>query len=284
MLLGKKYVLMNQAPGDGTPGGTNGNPPAPGTPPPPTPPQAPGTGTNPLDYYSQPPAPAAQPPAPPASQAVPPTPPAQPPAPPADVSGYGTPAQPPAPPANPPAPGTPPAPAAQPPANPPATPPEDQFKGLVTEGVDATYVESFKNFAKDNKLSPEQAQALLNLKKSEMAAYEAEVKTQQQQHQDKIKATRLAWSTELRNDPVFGGANFDNNVHLTNKYIAEFLPETNKHLTTNKNMLPPYVMRDLHRNAMEAYKTDTFVNGVEGDTTGGGDSYDPLDYYKQKQN
>lgn len=277
MLLSRFYIRMNQVPAEGSAGGSgNGmgqGTQAAGTTPPPAPPEA--QGHNPLDYYNQPPAPPAQQTPPAGSQSQQTPPPAQPPAPPANVSGYGaeTNPPPPAPPAGTPPPATP----------PPAEPPADVYKDLKVEGVDQTYVESFKRFAGDKKFSPEQAQALFDLKKSEMKAMEDQHKENERVHQDKIKATRAAWGQELRNDPVFGGQNFDTNVHMVNMYISEFLPETNKHLTTTKQMLPPYVMRDLHRNAMEAYKTDTYVNGAEGDSTkGGGDSYDPLDYYKQK--
>lgn len=293
MFLGKRFVLMNQAPAEGSAGGTNGQtPPASGSTPPPAPPQAPGQSANALDFYgSQTPPP--NPPAAPASQSQPPAPPAQPPANTPSVSGYGDP--PPATPPAPPAPGQPPVtPPAAPPANPPANPPAgdppaasaaEAYKTLNVEGVDATYVETFKNFAHSNKFTPEQAQALLDLKKSEMSAYNAETARIESENKAKLQSTRQAWATELRNDPVFGGEHFKNNIHLVDKYVAEFLPETNKHLTTNKTMLPPYVMRDLHRNALEAYKTDTFVNGAEGDTpNGNGDNYDPLAFYTQKQN
>lgn len=257
----KSSILFNQVnPGDTGGGGANAQttpqvpPPAPSTPTP----QAPGTiEFDELGYpkaQSQPPAPnqtpqAAQPPAatPPAGEVN---------------SGYNTPPPPPNaagyvdPNAAPPAPATPPAaPAA-------AATPAGEFKVEVDlkdfNDVDKKlFTENFEKY----KLPKEAQQALVDIRKNYIQQQTVEQANYQKELDAQILKTKTDWFNELKNDKDFGGANFDANTKMVNKFINDFMPNTKKMLTEKGGMLPPNTMRDFHSVAKKLYETEGFVQG-----------------------
>ena len=273
----RRFVLMDQAtdPSQGGSGNVGQGTQTPGNAPPPAPNEE--TGFDPLKFYEQQTPSAPPPPAPvQTNQSQQATPPAQPQegTPAVSTSGYGQVAPPP------------PAPAEQsatPPAEPPAVEPppvEDPYVGLVVEGLAPEDGEALKEFAKANGLSKEAAQNFINLKKAEMEIGKKQFEKAKADHQAKIQAQRTTWTNNLKQQ---WGTSFDNNVHITEKFIREFMPETNNWLTSSKTMLPDYVMRDLYKNAKAAYETEPApARAADGDSVGNSDNYDPLAFYNEK--
>lgn len=259
----KSSIVYQQVdPGNNGGGGANAQanpqvpPPAPSTPTP----QAPGTIE--FDQFGYPKTQAA-PPAPAASQtpqaAQPPA--ATPPAPEVN-SGYNTPPPPPNaagyvdPNAAPPAPATPPAaPAA-------AATPAGEFKVEVDlkdfNDVDKKlFTENFEKY----KLPKEAQQALVDIRKNYLQQQAVEQSNYQKELDAQILKTKTDWFNELKNDKDFGGANFDANTKMVNKFINDFMPNTKKMLTEKGGMLPPNTMRDFHAVAKKLYETEGFVQG-----------------------
>lgn len=98
--------------------------------------------------------------------------------------------------------------------------------------------ETISAFAIEHKLTKDQVQAYVGLRKSEDAKF-------LQDNADRVKETREGWTNELKDDPDFGGENFDKNVDRVEKVYDEYMPNTKKALTGKGNVLPPYIMRDL---------------------------------------
>ena len=290
-----KHVLMNTT--EGGSGGSGQTPQAPASPTAPATPQA--GGSDPLSFYAQgnqPPAPQSQGnPAGQPQQAAAPAQPAaaaplvpstsgygQPPAPAApapSTSGYGQPPAPEVPPV-PPAAAVPPV-TSEPPATPEVPPPvKHDYTKLNTEGVNDDIKKAYIEYAEANNLDPETAQKFVDLKKMEIKKV-GEMQTQRKQAYEAQKKT---WVDNLKAHPEFGGNNFDNSVHITEKYIREFFPGFNKELTTNKSMLPDSIMLDFFARAKEAYNTGSMAPTEHGDSSSGavGDNFNRLDFYNQK--
>ena len=147
---------------------------------------------------------------------------------------------------------------------------ELDLKGLPEESV-----KDIQDLAADLGLTKEQAQALVDKRKSEE---DAKV-TAQETYKVKEAEVFKNWESELKADPDFGGDNFAHSVHNVNKLIREDLPGLKNLLTTSGKRLPPSVMKDLNNVARKLYgETELVV----GDKTSAKDSWNPLDFYKQK--
>jgi len=250
----KSSILFNQVnPGDTGGGGANAQT-TPQVPPPaqsaPTPQAQGGIEYDELGYpkaQSQPPAPnqtpqAAQPPAatPPAGEVN---------------SGYNTPPPPPNaagyvdPNAAPPA-----------PATPPAAPAAFKVEADLKDFSDADKQLLTQHFEK-YKLPKEAQLALVDIRKSELVAQQQAQAQYQKQVEAETNRIKTEWFNELKNDKDFGGANFDANTKMVNKFIADFMPNTKKMLTEKGGMLPPNTMRDFHAVAKKLYETEGFVQG-----------------------
>lgn len=97
---------------------------------------------------------------------------------------------------------------------------------------------AMSEFAIAHKLSKEQVEAYVNLRKVQ----DSEVEKLELQ---KVKEQRDSWYNELKNDATFGKENFDKNLDRVGKVLEKFLPNTSKILTERQSMMPPYIMRDL---------------------------------------
>ena len=115
--------------------------------------------------------------------------------------------------------------------------------------------------AKTHKLSEEQAKALVNLKKTEIAESKASMEARKKEMDAEVAKLKASWHTELKSDKDFGGQNFGHSLKKIDKVLTEFLGETKKELTASGSMLPPYVMRDLLKLANHLYKTEGLVSG-----------------------
>ena len=151
---------------------------------------------------------------------------------------------------------------------------DDKPLELVTEGLEEDAVKEIQEFAKTNKLTKEQAQALVESKKAEA------VKRTEAIAQVKVEEAKVyqKWEKELRDDPDFGGKNFTHSINNVNKLIREELPGIKKLLTGSGKKLPPSIMKDLNSVAKKLYGETEFVNGdVGGDKT---TQKNPWDFYK----
>lgn len=131
---------------------------------------------------------------------------------------------------------------------------------------------SLASIMEKHKLPKDAQESLVNLKKAEIAQSNQQKAEQEKQYQAQILKTKTEWFNELKNDKDFGGANFDANVKLVNKFVTDFMPNTKKMLTEKGGMLPPSTMRDFHSVAKKLYETEGFV---QGDSSGASETKQP---------
>lgn len=122
-----------------------------------------------------------------------------------------------------------------------------------------------KDFAKKYALTPEQIKAYGDLRRSELKEAAATFERRKQEIENEKVKIRATWHNELKQDKDFGGENFAKSIDQAEKVLEEFMPNTKKHLTEHKTMLPPYVMRDLAKLGIHLYSSTE--NLVHGDPT-----------------
>lgn len=152
---------------------------------------------------------------------------------------------------------------------------------LDLKDLEKAEADKLTEFVKTHKLSKEVAEAYVNNKKSEIAAFNQEVEDYRKNQEKVQNETRANWDKELREDKTFGGQNYERNIHRVEKLMAEFMPLTKKVLTERKGMLPPNVMRDLCKLADHLYNSDKIVQGDPKMPEKTQDKeMDPLDFYQ----
>lgn len=149
-------------------------------------------------------------------------------------------------------------PAEKPPETPPAAP-DDLDKAL--EGVPKEDAKVIKELAVESKLSPEVVKKMGDKVKEVFAQNQKNATDMQKQFEQQKLQTRATWHKELKDDPTFGGENFEANVAKVNKTLTEVLPSIKETLTKNKEMLPPNVMRDLAKLADHLHPKETLQQG-----------------------
>lgn len=182
--------------------------------------------------------------------------------PPVDNTGYGS---------------TPPPPAATTQTQTETPPADDKPLELDLKGMkdDESEIKTIREIAKEQKLTKDQAQALVNA----IAAGKTQTVEAQKQIEIQKQTVYKTWETELRNDPNFGGANFDHNIHNVNRVLNENMPGLKNILTGGGKRLPPSIMRDLKGIAERLYGERTHVDGGAGTQ---GAKHSPLDFYNKK--
>lgn len=143
----------------------------------------------------------------------------------------------------------------------PAPKKEETGLKLDTKTLDESSAKQITEFAEKYKLSQEQAQALVDSKVAEMIQLTQQSEQQKAEIKKQVDQQKATWAKELKDDPAFGGVNFNKNINMVDKVLADFMPHTKKVLTERKSMLPPYVMRDLAVIAKELFKTPRLVRG-----------------------
>lgn len=154
------------------------------------------------------------------------------------------------------------------PAAAPVTPPApaEPNAAPVVELVDLkelsdTDKKTFGEYFTQHKLTKEAQQALVNMRKNEVVSQQNAKVAQEKQVQAQVTKLKSDWFNELKADKDFGGANFDANTKMVNKFINDFMPNTKKMLTEKGGMLPPNTMRDFYSVAKKLYETEGFVQG-----------------------
>lgn len=170
-----------------------------------------------------------------------------------------------------------------PPKDPPTPPvPTDLDKKL--EGLNEGFAKIVKEQATDLGLEGEKLDKFIALKKTEQAAAVKWQQDQQAEMKRQENAKHAAWDKELREDPTFGGQNFNINRTRAEKILDEYGGEFKKELTTNKVMVRPSVMRMLARIADDVWPDRKELNGdppgAENDKNEEKKS-SPLDFYQQ---
>lgn len=165
-------------------------------------------------------------------------------------------------------------------------PPEEKKveETKTEEKVDDTKVEDFKldlkgltddqtkdivEFAKELKLTKEQAQAILDKRKTELDKY----MDLQANEQNQIKETHKKWEGDLRTE---WADDFKPNVHAVNNTLSKHFPTIAKHLATTGKRLNPLEMKEFLAVSKLLGDEGTFESG---DANNQSKVRHPSDYY-----
>lgn len=136
--------------------------------------------------------------------------------------------------------------------NKPDTKVED-FK-LDLKGLSEEQTKDIVEFSKELKLTKEQAQAILDKRKSELDKY-IDFQTTEA---NTIKETHKKWEGDLRTD---WGEEFKPNVHAVNNTLSKHFPTIAKHLATTGKRLNPLEMKEFLAVSKLLSDEGTFENG-----------------------
>lgn len=100
------------------------------------------------------------------------------------------------------------------PAEEPATS-EVELKLELKDGVSEQDISEVLEFAKENKLSQEAAQKIIDSRSALHSKLE-------QAHAQALSNAIESWKTEVKNDPEIGGDNFDKSIELANLTISHY--------------------------------------------------------------
>lgn len=101
----------------------------------------------------------------------------------------------------------------------PAVPEKYDFKLDDGSLLDAAYVEQFSQFAKEKKLTQDQAQEFLQ---REAQALNSFVQKQQQEF-EKVQAE---WVNQIKNDSEIGGEKFNQSIELAHRALKQFASDS----------------------------------------------------------
>lgn len=127
-----------------------------------------------------------------------------------------------------------------------ATPSEGEVKFDET-GLTPEAIKEVKDFATANKLSKEAADQYAKVIKQQATLIEDYKANEQKQIEAAREKQRSDWYNGLKADKDFGGDLFQTNLKRVDTILEKFMPETKNMLTSRKAMLPPEVMKDLHK-------------------------------------
>lgn len=114
-------------------------------------------------------------------------------------------------------------------------------------GLTPEAVKEVKDFATANKLSKEAAEQYAKVIKQQATLIEDYKANEQKQIAEAREKQRSDWYNSLKSDKDFGGDLFQTNLKRVDTILEKFMPETKNMLTSRKAMLPPEVMKDLHK-------------------------------------
>ncbi len=111
-------------------------------------------------------------------------------------------------------------------------------------------------FAKENKLTQEQAQKLLD---HEVSSLEKATADYQKMSEDQVKE----WREEARKDPVLGAGNFEENLGTAKKALDAFFPGLAKNVNDHMFLDHPMILRGLFDIGKKLSADGTIVTGKE---------------------
>lgn len=144
----------------------------------------------------------------------------------------------------------------------------EDFK-LDLKGLTDDQTKDIVEFAKELKLTPTQAQAILDKRKSELDKY-MDLQTTEA---NTIKETHKKWEGDLRTD---WDKDFKPNVHAVNNTLSKHFPSIAKHLATTGKRLNPLEMKEFLAISKLLGDEGTFENG---DANNQSKVRHPSDYY-----
>jgi hypothetical protein len=157
-----------------------------------------------------------------------------------------------------PAPGSTPDKATEPPKADPA-PVEEKYELKNEDGtpLDAAKAEKIVSFAKENKLSSAQAQAIFNRENAALTAFQADQENQYNQRKSQ-------WVDTLKADKEFGGEKFETNSHLAHNAFKKFADPEFAQIVENSGLgnHPGFVK--LFYKLGKAMEGDSFVQAQNG--------------------
>lgn len=134
--------------------------------------------------------------------------------------------------------------------------------GLTPEAVKAV-----KDFATANKLSKEATDQYAKVIKDQSTLIENYKANEQKLVSEAREKQKADWYNGLKADKDFGGDLFQTNLKRVDTILEKFMPNTKNMLTDRKAMLPPEVMKDLH-------KLHQVLLGSEGNLVNGNSAVD----------
>jgi hypothetical protein len=140
---------------------------------------------------------------------------------------------------------------------------------IDNRGLADDQIKDIIEFAKETKLSNEQAQQLLDKRKSQLDKYNED----QSKFDAEVKATYTKWEGDLRTD---WGNEFAANVHAVNNTLTKLFPETSKLLASSGKRLNPGQMKEIFNISKLLGDEGTFEAG--GSNNNKTDRH-PSDYY-----
>ncbi len=129
-------------------------------------------------------------------------------------------------------------------------------------GLTPEAVKEVKDFATANKLTKEATEQYAKVIKQQSTLIEDYKANEQKQIAQARETQKADWYNKLKTDKDFGGDLFQTNLKRVDTILEKFMPETKNMLTSRKAMLPPEVMRDLHKMHQVLLGSETtIVNG-----------------------
>lgn len=156
---------------------------------------------------------------------------------------------------------------------PPSVIPEKyELKLGETNLVDSSYLETFQNYAKEAKLSNDQAQQILDREVYAMSEY---VKKQEIE----FEGIKNKWVEAAKTDPEIGGDSFNQSVELAQRALEKFAtPQFINELNTSGYGNHPELVRIFSRIG-KSFADDKIVSA--NTNTGNKKSYEEIFYGKQ---
>lgn len=127
-----------------------------------------------------------------------------------------------------------------------AKPAEGEVK-FDESGLTPEAVKEVKDFATANKLTKEATEQYAKVIKQQATLINDYKANEQKQIEAAREKQRSDWYNGLKADKDFGGDLFQTNLKRVDTILEKFMPETKNMLTSRKAMLPPEVMKDLHK-------------------------------------
>lgn len=154
----------------------------------------------------------------------------------------------------------------------PVVPEKYELKLGENAPLDASYLESFQSYAKDQKMTQEQAQKLVEREAYAVSEY------QKRQSQD-FEQTQAQWIDTVKKDPEIGGEAFQKNIELAHRALKQFGTQTFiEQLESSGFGNHPELVRIFARIG-KAFGEDTLVS--TNTNSGGKKSYEEVFYGPQ---
>jgi hypothetical protein len=122
--------------------------------------------------------------------------------------------------------------------------------------LDAEAVDRVAEFAKTNKLTQEQAQAILDAQSKEQAGY---VERQQKE----IENLKSEWLEEAKRDKEVGGEKLKENAELATRFVEKFGSKELKEFLENTGYGQNVEVIRMLSKAQKQFENDSFVHGKD---------------------